>query len=304
MPRDHHHDHGVPISVWPVGQLPSRVQRRGRYLPQATAHPGKMLPALARHAITAFTRPGELVLDPMCGIGTTLIEATHLGRDAIGIEYEQRWADLTAAGLTHATHHGATGTGQVIHGDARTAPAALTTRCAGRVVLLLTSPPYGASVHGQVTAAGTRKVQKWDNSYGRDPANLAHQTPQALLAGFADILRACRPLMAPGGVVAVTARPWRHHGTLIDFPSAVLHAATTAGYQPVQRCVALLAAVRDGDLVTRASFFQLQVARKARAAGRPLHVPAHEDVLILQNPGSPAAAPGRPVPDATAERSR
>jgi DNA modification methylase len=29
-----------------------------------------------------------VVLDPMCGIGTTLVEAVHLGRHAIGVEYE------------------------------------------------------------------------------------------------------------------------------------------------------------------------------------------------------------------------
>jgi modification methylase len=34
--------------------------------------------------------PGDLVADPMCGIGATLVEAIHLGRDAIGVEYEPR----------------------------------------------------------------------------------------------------------------------------------------------------------------------------------------------------------------------
>ncbi|WP_327352248.1 TRM11 family SAM-dependent methyltransferase [Streptomyces sp. NBC_01304] len=53
-----------------------------------------MLPALADHAIRTYTRPGDLVLDPMCGIGTTLVEALHLDRNAIGVEYEPKWARL------------------------------------------------------------------------------------------------------------------------------------------------------------------------------------------------------------------
>src|SRR5436309_293182 len=37
----------APLSVWPVAQQTARAQRRGRYLHVSTAHPGKMLPALA-----------------------------------------------------------------------------------------------------------------------------------------------------------------------------------------------------------------------------------------------------------------
>jgi hypothetical protein len=48
--------------------------------------------------------------------------------------------------------------------------------------------------------------------------------------------------------------------------------------------VALLAAVRDGGLVARPSFFQLQAVRKARRAGTPMHLIAHEDVLVFQAP--------------------
>jgi modification methylase len=75
----------LPLSVWPTAQQPAASQRTGRYLPGSTAHPAKMLPAIARQAIAAYSQPGDLVLDPMCGIGTTLVEAIHLGRDAIGI---------------------------------------------------------------------------------------------------------------------------------------------------------------------------------------------------------------------------
>jgi len=254
-----------------------------------------MLPALARHAIEVYTAPGELVLDPMCGIGTTLIEAAYTGRDAVGIEYEPRWAALAAAGLTHATTTGAAGRGQVITGDARTTATRLAGQYAGRISLLLTSPPYGRSVHGRVQAPGTSKVRKWNRAYSHDPANLAHQPLQALLGGFTDILTACHPLLRPGGILAITARPWRHHGLLTDFPSAVLHAATTAGYQPLQRCIALLAAVRDGHLVTRASFFQTHETRAARTNGHPLHLIAHEDVLILRKPPPHPTSPETPA---------
>jgi tRNA G10 N-methylase Trm11 len=73
-------------SVWVTGQVCSRDQRRGRYTRQSMAHPGKMLPSIARYAIATYTQPGEWVCDPMAGIATTIVEAMHLDRHGIGIE--------------------------------------------------------------------------------------------------------------------------------------------------------------------------------------------------------------------------
>ena len=76
----------TPLSVWPVAQQLPREQRRDRYLPESSAHPGKMLPALAREAIRRYSQPGDLVLDPMCGIGTTLAGyLTALGAEVVGV---------------------------------------------------------------------------------------------------------------------------------------------------------------------------------------------------------------------------
>jgi hypothetical protein len=275
--------------VWAIAQTSSRAQRTGRYLPAAMAHPGKMLPALARTAIATYTAPGNLVLDPMCGIGTTLIEAVHAGRDAVGVEYEPHWAALARDGISHAVDSGAGGHAAVATGDARHSAALLGADVTGRVQLLLTSPPYGASTHGHVHAgAGMGKVRKLDHRYSRDTANLAHRPLHELLDGFTGILRACLPLLAPGATVVLTTRPYRWQGQLVDLPGAALHAAASVGLEPVGRYVALLAGIRGGRLVPRASFFQLANTRTARAAGIPLQVPAHEDVLVLRAPGTPA----------------
>jgi len=93
------HDGFPPLSVWATAQRDARAQRWGRYLPESMAHPGKMLPAIAATAITRYTAPGDLVADPMCGIGTTLAEAVYLGRDGLGVEFEGRWARIAAANI-------------------------------------------------------------------------------------------------------------------------------------------------------------------------------------------------------------
>lgn len=274
----------LPTSVWPVAQQSARAQRAGRYLPESTAHPARMLPATARRAIETYTAPGDIVLDPMCGIGTTLVEALHLARHAVGVEYEPRWADLARANLIDAETAGAGGDWQVHTGDARQLGRLVDPTLAGRVGLVLTSPPYGASTHGQVRARPGQGVAKADCAYSADRANLAHVGTDKLLAGFAEILAACVPLLRPGGIVAVTARPWRANGALVDLPTAVLAAGEAAGLVPYERLVALLVGLRGEALVPRASFFALDQVRKARRRGCPLRVIAHEDVLLLRKP--------------------
>ena len=269
--------------MWATAQRDARAQRAGRYPPAALAHPGKMLPAIAATAITRYTAPGDLVADPMCGIGTTLIEAVHLGRDGIGVEYEPRWAAIAADGIALARRQGAAGHAEVIRGDARQLPQIAPARARGRVALVVTSPPYGPSIHGHVRARPSG-VAKYNNRYSADPANLAHTGPAGLADGITQILAGCAVLLRPGGVAVITARPWRHHGELTDFPSAVIEAGRAAGLIPVERCVALLAGIRGGQLIPRPSFFQLDNTRKARARGKPWHLIVHEDVLIFRAP--------------------
>lgn len=267
-------------SVWFVTQRPAREQRRGRYLVESSSHPGKMLPVLARQAISTFTRPGDLVADPMCGIGTTLAEAAHLGRDGFGIEYEGRWAALARANLALARSQGATGDTDVVVGDCRDFSSLLPEELVGQVSLVLTSPPYGASTHGRVTIEGGR-IRKSNTRYSPGRSNLAYGGLPVLLDAMAQMFRGADRVLKPDGVVVLTARPWRSDGVLVNLPGVLVTTAAEAGFRLIERNVALLAALRDERLVPRASFFQLQEVRKARLAGRPCQVIAHEDVLAF-----------------------
>lgn len=56
-----------------------------------------MPPAVAAHAITTYTRPGDTVLDPGCGAGTVMIAALRFGLDAIGLTGRRRWWPVASA---------------------------------------------------------------------------------------------------------------------------------------------------------------------------------------------------------------
>jgi modification methylase len=274
----------LPLSVWPTAQQPAVAQRTGRYLRTSTAHPAKMLPAIARQAIAAYSHSGDLVLDPMCGIGTTLVEAIHLGRNAVGVELEASWVQLASANIAHARRQGATGTARVITGDARQLPSLIDPNLTERVALVLTSPPYGRSLHGQVSARPGQGVAKRDHTYSADPANLGRVSQPALLHALEEILLGCRQRLRPGGLPVMTARPYRHRDHLVDLPGQLTQAAKAAGLVLYERNAALLVGLREDRLVPRPSFFQLDRVRKARARGVPLRIIAHEDVLVFRRP--------------------
>lgn len=64
------------------------------------AFPAKFPPQLPRHFIEALTEPGEIVLDPMSGSGTTLLEAQLLGRQALGFDIDPLAVRISAAKTT------------------------------------------------------------------------------------------------------------------------------------------------------------------------------------------------------------
>ncbi len=59
-------------------------------------HPTTKPERLMRKLVALFSDPGDVVLDPFMGSGTTLRAAKDLGRKAIGIEIEERYCEIAA----------------------------------------------------------------------------------------------------------------------------------------------------------------------------------------------------------------
>jgi site-specific DNA-methyltransferase (adenine-specific) len=72
----------------------ANVVRLNKIIPSADQHPTVKPVQLMEKFIQLHTKPGDLVLDPFMGSGTTLRAAKNLGRRAIGIELDRRWCDL------------------------------------------------------------------------------------------------------------------------------------------------------------------------------------------------------------------
>jgi DNA modification methylase len=59
---------------------------RGNWATHVGNYRGNWSPYIPRNLIHRFTSRGDLVLDQMCGSGTTLVECKLLGRNAIGVD--------------------------------------------------------------------------------------------------------------------------------------------------------------------------------------------------------------------------
>ena len=60
--------------------------KRGDWATHNPKYRGNWAPQIPRNLILRYSKEKDLVLDPMCGCGTTLVECKLTGRNAIGFD--------------------------------------------------------------------------------------------------------------------------------------------------------------------------------------------------------------------------
>lgn len=79
------------------------VRHIPKIIPSTADHPTPKPPALVKHFLQLHTQPGDLVLDPFNGGGSTAVACVGMGRRYIGCEMDHRWLDLTVRRLAGVT---------------------------------------------------------------------------------------------------------------------------------------------------------------------------------------------------------
>jgi hypothetical protein len=141
--------------IKPTGEYYSRNERREYYAKEETrkedgsGHIAKTPLHVARWAIQQYTSPGDWVLDPTIGAGTTAVEALTQSRNVAGMELEYGsvlQANIDKALLGSRLEHAAV-QAKVAQGDARNIDAFLSGAGMPRGYrLVVNNPPYSGDV--------------------------------------------------------------------------------------------------------------------------------------------------------------
>lgn len=150
---------------YPNGDYYSRLERREYYAPDETrkedgsGHIAKTPLHIARWAIQQYSQPGDWVLDPTIGAGTTAVEALTQGRNVAGMELEYGVilkANIEKALVMQPGPDMDAVKASVAQGDARNIAVFLKNLDVGRTKrtfkLIINNPPYS----GDVSAFPTR----------------------------------------------------------------------------------------------------------------------------------------------------
>ena len=79
------------------------VRHIPKLIPLKSDHPTPKPPQLVEWFLQLHSRPGELVLDPFNGGGSTAVASKRMGRRYIGVDVEERWLEMTARRLDAQT---------------------------------------------------------------------------------------------------------------------------------------------------------------------------------------------------------
>ena len=199
----------VSTTVWSFPERGSWATHKGDYR-------GNWAPQIPRALILKYTEPGDTVLDPMVGSGTTCIEAVLLGRNCIAVDINYNAVILAhhrlyylvkalregrASGILNYVGNGAVSNAvnawyRVYHGDARN----LDKISDNSIDLVATHPPYF-----NIIRYGERGVEG-DLSRAR--------SLEEYLAMMKQVAKEVYRVLKPGGVLGILVgdtRVKKHH---------------------------------------------------------------------------------------------
>lgn len=79
----------IPKQDLPLAFIDVTERERTKHVNRLHPYLGKFIPQLAEYFLKSYFSPGEVVIDPFAGSGTTLVQAAEMGIHGIGVELSE-----------------------------------------------------------------------------------------------------------------------------------------------------------------------------------------------------------------------
>jgi len=199
-------------------------------------HPAVFPIALPKKCIELFTHKGELVLDPFVGIGTTLIAARDLGRNAVGFDLNPKYIEFANRRLSQSSVDlFAQNTKQIaICDDAINIPRYLKEET---IALCVTSPPYATMLNRERLNKSLRsdlrknKHYKTVQQYSSDPRDLGTMKLEEYVKALTDIYKGILPLLKPKAHCVININDLWENNRRYPLHCYIIEAMEKIGYE-------------------------------------------------------------------------
>jgi DNA modification methylase len=190
---------------------------RGEWATHRGDYRGNWSPYIPRNLILKYTKPGESVLDPMVGSGTSMVECRLLGRDGIGVDINEDAVMLSHDRLNFSINEKLEGhlsspcQIKLFVGDARN----LDSIGDNSVDLVLTHPPYA----GIIRYTGSRV-----------DGDLSGLSFGNFLRGMDQVAKECMRVLRPGHHCGILIGDSRRHQHYVPIAMRVMERFLSAGF--------------------------------------------------------------------------
>lgn len=205
----------------------------GRDVRDKDVHPAVFPIELPAHFIRTLTHPGELVLDPFAGVGTTLLAAQDLDRNAVGFDLHSNYVQVAKSRLSQSRLGRATKQ-VIVHADANEIPQYLEE---GSVSLCITSPPYANMLnHARLNKSHRGDMRQNKHflkvqQYSKEPRDLGTMNHEQYEEALIEIYRGIFPLMRPRAHCIVNVNDVWENNRRFATHTFVMSALTKAGFE-------------------------------------------------------------------------
>ncbi|OFX13236.1 MAG: hypothetical protein A2Z18_08310 [Armatimonadetes bacterium RBG_16_58_9] len=202
----------------------SKPPRRDKLKAQ---HPATYAESDIIRLIEFFTKPGETVLDPFLGSGSTLVACAESGRRGLGIELVEHWAQVARKRIDQNKR----GAGQeVVVGDSR---LIMPTFADSSFDFIVTSPPYWMILRKDWDhkVKAERKSKGLTTRYSDDNDDLGNcESYEVFLEELGKAFAQCHRVLRKKRYMCVVVSDFRHKSKFVPYHADISRVIESQGF--------------------------------------------------------------------------